>query len=74
MSQAAKHKGAEHFIMAAEHLEAAAKHWRDAAKSYEAGNDQKAGHHALAAHGEFVLAQDHEREASRLHAAEFRKP
>ena len=73
MSQAVKHAGAEHLLLAAEHLETAAQQHRDAAKSYSAGNDEKASHHALVARGELVLAQDHEKEASRFHAAEYRK-
>ena len=73
MSQSVKHAGAEHLLMAAQHLELAAKQHRDAAKCYDAGNDEKAGHHALVAHGELVLAQDHEKEASKYHAAEHGK-
>jgi len=74
MSQAVKHMGAEHLIMAAEHLEAAALRQREAAKLYQAGNDEKASHHAVVARGELVLAQDHEKEASKCQAAEFKKP
>jgi hypothetical protein len=70
MSQAVKHAGAEHLLMAAQHLELAAQQHRDAAKSYNAGNNEQASHHAFVAHGELVLAQDHEKEASKLHAAE----
>ena len=70
MSIGAKNLGAEHLKMAGEHLELAAKQYRDAAKSYDAGNDEKAAHHAFVARGELVLAQDHEKEASKHHAKE----
>jgi len=72
MSQSAKHKGAEHLLMAAQHLEIAAKQYRNTAKSYQAGNDEKAAHHAVVARGEVVFAQDHEKEASKYHAVEHR--
>lgn len=73
MSQAVKHLGAEHLLMAAKHLETAALQHREAAKSYNSGNDDKAGHFALVARGELVLAQDHEQEASKFYAAEYAK-
>lgn len=70
MSVGQKNIASEHLIMAADHLDRAASQYRDAAKCYDAGDDQKGAHHAFAAHGEFVLAQDHEREASKYHAGE----
>ncbi|WP_076862101.1 MULTISPECIES: hypothetical protein [Bradyrhizobium] len=70
MSIGAKNLGAEHLNMAGEHLELAAKQYRDAAKCYDAGNGEKAAHHALVARGELILAQDHEKEASKYHASE----
>jgi len=59
--------------MAAQHLEHAIKQFRDAAKCYDAANEEKAGHHALAARAELTLAQDHEKEASKYYAAEHGK-
>ncbi|MFK4583655.1 hypothetical protein [Bradyrhizobium ottawaense] len=64
---------ASHLTMAAEHLERAAKQYQYAAESYDAGNDEKGAHHAFAARGEILLAQDHENEASKHHAAANRR-
>ena|SRR5438309_8540335 len=46
-----EHKGVEHHHKAAEHHEHAAKHHREAAKHHEAGDHEKAAHHAHTAHG-----------------------
>src|SRR5262249_23089921 len=44
------HKGGSHHELAAEHHETAAHHHREAAKHYDAGDHEKAGHHAHVAH------------------------
>ena len=56
---------------AADHLDQAARHHREAAKHYEAGNNEKAGHHAHIAYGHSRHALHLADEAGRLHAAQF---
>ena len=52
----ADHKGATHHRSAAEHHEHAARHHKKAATHHEAGNHEKAGHHANAAAGPWLFS------------------
>ena len=62
---------AEHHTRAAEHHEDAARHHREAAKYYASGNDEKAGYHALLAHGYHLHAINDAEEAAKDHATEY---
>jgi hypothetical protein len=56
---------------AAGHLERAACHYKEAAKCEEAGDHEKATHHAYLAHGYTQHAIHDDAEAAKLHAEHF---
>jgi hypothetical protein len=58
---------------AAEHHNHAAKHHQEAAKHHEAGNHEKAAHHAHIAHGHHLHAERHANEAAKLTLSTMRQ-
>jgi|ERR1700683_1310370 Flp pilus assembly protein TadD len=58
----------EHYHHAGRHHEKAAYHYKEAAKYYQAGELEKAAHHAYLAHGHNQHAIHHDAEAAKLHA------
>src|ERR1017187_9180989 len=69
MSKAA----AAHHLKAVEHHEHAARHHREAAKHHEAGNHEKAAHHAHLAHGHHLHATEYAGEAAKAHIKAYGK-
>jgi hypothetical protein len=63
-------KAADFNKKASEHLTHAARHHGEAAKHYEAGNFEKAAHHAHTARGQAIQAKEHAEEAVKAHTEE----
>jgi len=61
-----------HKMAAAHHIEAS-QHLLEAVKYYEAGNSEKAAHHALLAHGHHAIAGDFLTDEAKHHAQTLKR-
>ena len=61
-----------HKMAAAHHIEAS-NHLLEAVKYYEAGNSEKAAHHALLAHGHHAIAGDFLTDEAKHHAQTLKR-